>query len=245
MLSIYRDGARDPFAFYSLYDSHNNRDNDRVINLHPEESDNVKALELVEFDALEWLKNISSSAWIRFVFLLVIVSLIGFAATAQALVLRRGSRGPSVVALQNRLREAGYFYTNTTGYYGSRTERAVRNYQRDRDLLMDGIAGPQTLTDMGLSNVGGELPIIGYGTITASSLNLRQGPGIDHDIVTSLPRGTRVSIYEINPNGWYRIEDPNSGDYLWVAGNYVRQTREMRPKLIKRYRRDCCLSERW
>ena len=221
MLSIYRDGARDPFALNYLYNSHNNPDNNRVINLASEESDNVKALELVEFDVFKWIGNISSFTWIRFVSFLVIISLINFAGTAQALVLKRGSRGSFVVELQNRLREAGYFYGSTTGYYGPITERAVRNYQDDRNLLVDGIAGPQTLTDMGLSNIGGEIPIIVDGTVTASRLNLREGPGTNYPVVTSLPRGTQVSIYEVSPNGWYKVGAP--GNYLWVAGNYVRR----------------------
>ena len=221
MLSIYRDGARDPFASNSWYDSHKNRDNDRVVNFHPEESDNIKAWELAEFDALRWLKNISSLKWIQFGSFLVIVSLISFAGTAQALVLKRGSRGSLVVALQNRLREAGYFRANTTGYYGSITERAVINYQRSRNLLVDGIAGPQTLRSMDLSDVGGEIPIIGNGRVTASSLNLRQGPGTSYRVVTSIPRGTRVTLYERSPNGWYKVDGPDS--YLWVFGRYIRR----------------------
>lgn len=222
MLSIYRDGARDPFALSSWYDSHENRHNDRVVDFQFEESDNRLAWEFAEFDAPRWLKNISSSGWIRFISFLVIASLISFAGTAQAFVLlRRGSRGSLVVALQNRLREAGYFYANTTGYYGSITEGAVKNYQRDSNLLVDGIAGPQTLESMGLSNIGGELPIIGYGTVRASSLNLRQGPGTSYGVVTSIPRGTRVTIYERSPNGWYKVDGPDS--YLWVAGNYIRR----------------------
>ena len=223
MLSIYRDGAINPFAFRSLYEPYENRDRKRMVDFNSESSDKVKILESAEFDAFGWFKNISSSPWIRLVSLLVIVSLISFAGTAQALVLRRGSRGSSVVVLQNRLIEDGYLDGNPTGYYGSRTERAVRNYQRDRNLLVDGIAGSQTLEDMDLKDIGGEeIPIIGNGTVTASRLNARQGPGTNYPIVTSIPRGRRVTLYERTPNGWYRIDGPDDG-YIWVYEKYIRR----------------------
>ncbi|MDJ0695465.1 MAG: peptidoglycan-binding protein [Mastigocoleus sp. MO_167.B18] len=220
MLSIYRDGAINPFAFRSLYNE--NRDNKRMVDFDSESSDKVKILESAEFDTFRWFKNTSNSPWIRLVSLLVIVSLIGFAGTAQALVLRRGSRGSSVVVLQNRLIEDGYLDGNPTGYYGSRTEGAVRNYQRDNDLLVDGIAGSQTLEDMDLDleNVGGEEIPIGNGRVTASRLNLRRGPGTNYLRVTSIPRGTRVTLYERAQNGWYRIDGPDGG-YVWVSGRYI------------------------
>ncbi len=224
MLPIYRDGAINPFAFRSLYEPYENRYRKQMVDFDAESSDKVKILESAEFDAFRWFKNISSLPWIRLVSLLVIVSLISFAGTAQALVLRKGSRGPSVVLLQNRLIEEDYLDGNPTGYYGERTERAVINYQRDNDLLVDGIAGAQTLEDMDLDleNVGGEEISIGNGRITASRLNARQGPGTNYPRVTSIPKGTRVTLYERAPNGWYRIDGPDGG-YVWVSGRYIRR----------------------
>jgi hypothetical protein len=60
-------------------------------------------------------------------------------------VLTVGSRGPTVAALQNALG------VGATGYYGSVTRRAVLTFQRSRGLLVDGVAGPQTLGALGLS----------------------------------------------------------------------------------------------
>lgn len=61
-------------------------------------------------------------------------------------IMRTGSRGPQVVALQQRLRELGFFQAPTnTGYFDSTTAAAVRAFQRSRGLSADGIAGPATL----------------------------------------------------------------------------------------------------
>lgn len=60
-------------------------------------------------------------------------------------VLRVGSRGNAVLALQVRLRVLGYDPGPADGVYGARTAGAVTRYQSDRGLTPDGEAGPQTL----------------------------------------------------------------------------------------------------
>ncbi|WP_447894227.1 N-acetylmuramidase domain-containing protein [Vreelandella sp. GE22] len=59
------------------------------------------------------------------------------------MLLRQGSIGPSVTALQRELNKAGYAIS-VDGHFGPKTEEAVRNYQRTQGLVADGIAGPKT-----------------------------------------------------------------------------------------------------
>lgn len=59
--------------------------------------------------------------------------------------LQVGSRGQSVTNLQNRLRALGFYRGPITGYYGSLTESAVRDFEASRGLPIDGIADSQTL----------------------------------------------------------------------------------------------------
>ena len=56
------------------------------------------------------------------------------------------SAGSTVVALQQTLG------ITPDGIYGPNTRRAVRNYQINHGLLVDGIAGPQTLGSLGLAS---------------------------------------------------------------------------------------------
>jgi peptidoglycan hydrolase-like protein with peptidoglycan-binding domain len=62
-----------------------------------------------------------------------------------ALALQRGDSGAAVTNLQQDLRVAGYFDLEPTGRFGSITEDAVKQFQQDRGLSVDGIAGPATL----------------------------------------------------------------------------------------------------
>jgi hypothetical protein len=56
---------------------------------------------------------------------------------------RRGSSGPVVLTIQQRLRRLGYSIA-ADGIFGPRTEAAVREFQRKRRLTRDGICGANT-----------------------------------------------------------------------------------------------------
>jgi peptidoglycan hydrolase-like protein with peptidoglycan-binding domain len=58
------------------------------------------------------------------------------------------SAGSTVAALQSALG------ITADGVYGPATRRAVRNYQRNQGLAVDGIAGPVTLGHLGLAGSG-------------------------------------------------------------------------------------------
>lgn len=57
---------------------------------------------------------------------------------------QRGDDGQEVVSIQKRLVELSYSITNIDGDFGPETERAVRNFQADRGLEVDGVIGPVT-----------------------------------------------------------------------------------------------------
>ena len=66
--------------------------------------------------------------------------------------LRLGSQGPAVVALQRALATAGYYLTDDIdGDFGPVTEAAVETYQLAHSLDVDGVAGEQTLAELGLA----------------------------------------------------------------------------------------------
>jgi N-acetylmuramoyl-L-alanine amidase len=56
--------------------------------------------------------------------------------------------GDDVFALQERLLELGYDAGRPDGAFGAQTERALRNFQRDFGLVVDGICGPATLRSL-------------------------------------------------------------------------------------------------
>jgi hypothetical protein len=59
-------------------------------------------------------------------------------------IYHRGSTGPEVRRIQDRFQELGHYRGPLDGIYGGGTESAVRAFQRDEEILVDGVVGPQT-----------------------------------------------------------------------------------------------------
>lgn len=62
---------------------------------------------------------------------------------------RYGSKGDLVVELQKKLAAKGYCVGNIDGIFGNKTLMAVKQYQADHCLTIDGIVGPNTWRALG------------------------------------------------------------------------------------------------
>jgi GH25 family lysozyme M1 (1,4-beta-N-acetylmuramidase) len=83
--------------------------------------------------------------------------------------LKRGDKSAEVKFLQRSLPAWAWpmpvCITNADGAYGSVTEQAVKNYQSQLDLVVDGIAGPETLKSLDIyANVVPGIDISDYQT---------------------------------------------------------------------------------
>ncbi len=97
--------------------------------------------------------------------------------SAYGLLLKKGSRGNNVVKLQNNLKQLGYFNARATGYYGSITEKSVKNFQKSHNLLVDGIAGNNTISLLNskLEPVNASVTPLKKGMRSSSVVELQQG----------------------------------------------------------------------
>jgi peptidoglycan hydrolase-like protein with peptidoglycan-binding domain len=98
---------------------------------------------------LDWLDrpHLSTTAAISLLSLTVALGIVGRPGQASALV-KPGDRGSEVTALQQRLKELGYFQANVTGYFGPLTQDAVTRFQQAMGLSPDGIVGGSTQTSL-------------------------------------------------------------------------------------------------
>lgn len=79
-----------------------------------------------------------------------LISLMNLVPPVEAAAYRRGSSGETVKKIQQRLKNWGYYSGDVDGIYGSRTESAVKSFQKKNGLTVDGVAGPATLAAIGL-----------------------------------------------------------------------------------------------
>ena len=63
-----------------------------------------------------------------------------------------GSRGEEVREIQARLAALGYYNGSIDGIYGVQTKNAVKRFQQDRNLTVDGIAGEKTLAALNIND---------------------------------------------------------------------------------------------
>ena len=82
--------------------------------------------------------------------------IIALAQSASADLYKKGSAGEVVAEVQRRLKSWGYYFGAVDGIYGSRTEEAVRWFQRKNGLSQDGQVGDQTLAALGISPSSGK-----------------------------------------------------------------------------------------
>ena len=83
---------------------------------------------------------------------MVVATLFALPSTALAAeryqILMIGDQDEYVVALQQRLIEIDLMKGRATGYFGTVTQQAVIDYQTQQGLIVDGKAGPQTLSSL-------------------------------------------------------------------------------------------------
>ncbi|MEG4839456.1 MULTISPECIES: peptidoglycan-binding protein [unclassified Microcoleus] len=85
--------------------------------------------------------KLASAPLLFFTIALTILNLVN-----PALAIKKGDSGPQVAQLQKTLQNAGYFRGKATGFYGSLTQAAVKKFQAENNLKVDGIVGPKTLS---------------------------------------------------------------------------------------------------
>lgn len=64
------------------------------------------------------------------------------------LALREGARSEQVADVQTRLRSLGFEVTDEQGVFGAGTRQAVRTFQQRRGILVDGVVGPHTWSEL-------------------------------------------------------------------------------------------------
>lgn len=126
--------------------------------------------------------------------------------------LSSGSRGSAVKELQEKLNSLDYSCGTADGDYGEKTANAVRGFQRDNGLTVDGIAGPKTLEAIDKKIESNSTKI----KVTASLLNVRAGAGTNYKVVTTVKKDSTHKLLE-EKDGWGRI---SSG---WISSQYYKK----------------------
>jgi len=72
---------------------------------------------------------------------------------ASGMVLQEGATGEAVKTLQTKLIQLEYLQGKPSGIYDKQTAEAVMRFQRDRNIDVDGVYGPQTQAELKKKNL--------------------------------------------------------------------------------------------
>lgn len=142
-------------------------------------------------------------------------------------------KGEDVVLLQQMLMGLGYPLLDwgADGDYGEETEKAVKDFQQDHGLDVDGDYGPQTHAEL-MAELAersaekdddedeDEAPAAPsrYVMVTGGSVYIRKGPGREHDVITVVRKGARLEHVITAENGWHAVKA--DGIAGWISGKY-------------------------
>lgn len=145
-------------------------------------------------------------------------------------LLKQGRKGDDVRILQELLMELGYALPKygADGDYGSETIAAVKAFQKDNGLTADGMYGEKShaalmgiLAEREAQDDDGESEAVEplFVEITGNTVNIREGAGTQHDIVTVVRKGTMCVWRATAANGWHAVIIPG-GREGWVGPKY-------------------------
>lgn len=98
--------------------------------------------------------------------------------------------------IQQALSTRGYYTSDINGVPGILTYNGLKNFQKARNLTVDGIAGPATKEALGLTSAGGGSDSTGTGTVTAVLTY-----GSNGSLVRYLQRMLRTVGYAVDVDG--------------------------------------------
>lgn len=165
-------------------------------------------------------------------------------------LLKKGMKGDDVMELQTLLIQLGYLEGKIDGDFGSKTEAAVKEFQKAMQLEADGEYGEKSHKAM-MEAIGdnqpdfeGEAPEVKPEEptppptpapeikeiqleVTGSSVRVRSGDSTGYSILTTVKKGNKlVPILGqdnkplISKEGWYAIK--RNDQIGWISGKYIK-----------------------
>lgn len=141
-------------------------------------------------------------------------------------ILRKGSTGDEVKELQQKLTTLGYSLGSIDGDFGDKTLAAVKKFQSDYSLEVDGVVGNQTWNalDKAIAAKASASYVV---RVTTDTLNIRKGAGTNYAVVGCIrDRGAYTIVEEKAGTGaskWGLLKAYASGKNGWISLDYVKK----------------------
>lgn len=158
-------------------------------------------------------------------------------------LLKKGMKGDDVAELQTLLTQLGFLNDKIDGDFGSKTEAAVKEFQKAHELTADGEYGEKSHKTM-MEAIGDDEPDFEEDNksenekspsepkqlqleVTGQSVRVRAGDSTKYPILTTVHLGNKlIPILDLNneplksKNNWFAIE--RNDQIGWISGKYIK-----------------------
>ncbi|MFB4163276.1 peptidoglycan-binding protein [Alteribacillus sp. JSM 102045] len=110
-------------------------------------------------------------------------------------ILRIGVQSGEVKELQKQLNALGYYNGEKNGYYGRQLSESVKRFQREENITVDGIAGPQTFAALKSARTVNE-PASGSKSATSQAADNKQTYSDTFKVLASGDKNSDVSLLQ-------------------------------------------------
>jgi peptidoglycan hydrolase-like protein with peptidoglycan-binding domain len=128
--------------------------------------------------------------------------------------LKQGQSGAPVTALQNRLNQLGFNAGAADGQFGPKTTAAVKAFQSAKGLVADGVVGPKTWTQLGITVSGTPTPPPSTGGVGGSTALANKARAVALSMGGSSSQGLCAT-------GVSRAIQNTYGIKVWGNGNQI------------------------
>lgn len=161
-------------------------------------------------------------------------------------LLKKGMTGADVVELQTLLTQLNYLNDKIDGDFGTKTEEAVKKFQKAEQLEVDGEYGEKSHKAL-MEAIGDDEPDVEEEEsstpvkpetetpitkeiklqVTGDSVRVRAGNSTKYSILTTVKKGNKLTPVLgkddkplISKNGWYAVE--RNEQIGWISGTYIK-----------------------
>lgn len=147
--------------------------------------------------------------------IVIAVATVLVSASSSLALVQSGDQGSQVTTIQQALQEQGFDPGPIDGKFGPQTQSAVRQFQSQQGLVVDGIVGPNTEQALSLTTSNGNSPTNPTGNAGNYRVNTPSNIGLT---IRSGPSSTSAALGGLPENALVQLTSEESSDGLYSWG---------------------------
>lgn len=135
-----------------------------------------------------------------------------------------GDTSPTILWMQELLKELGYYAAECTGHFGNKTQAAVKLFQADHGLIADGVVGSKTMAALQQAEKGNAS---GMPDFASSVLDLHWFNEKSYYLSHGISTGSTITITDVVTGKSFNARIQSTGNHADVEPKTAEDTKTM------------------